>query len=339
MRKTFQFKLYQSKRNKYLHHQINIASEIYNHCIALHKQYYRLFGKSLNKYQLQKHLTKLKKRERYQYWRHLGSQAIQDITDRIDRAYKLFFNSLKTQRKISPPTFRKRIKYRSFCLKKAGYKLLEGNRVQINKRIFKYHKSREIDGTIKTLTVKRDPLGDIYLFFSCEVLEVKTTRIMTGKSAGFDFGLKTFLQPSDGSKPINSPEFLKHNIKDVKKASKTLSSKKKGSNNQQRARLNLARVHKRIANRRKDFHFKQTKQLAEKYDYIFFEDLNIRGMQMMWGRKVSDLGLYNFLRIQEYYCQKTGSVIGYVDRWFPYSQLCHICGFLYKDLSLIKTPQ
>ena len=91
MRKTFQYKLYQANWNKYLHRQIDIAAWIYNHCIALHKRYYRLYGKSLNKYQLQKHITQLKTQEKYVDWNKLGSQAIQDITDRIDRAYKLFF--------------------------------------------------------------------------------------------------------------------------------------------------------------------------------------------------------------------------------------------------------
>ena len=250
--------------------------------------------------------------------------------------YKLFFDSIKAnaKRKVAPPTFKKRIKYRCFTLKQAGYKLLDKNKIKIGKRIFKYHKSREIEGSIKTLTVKRDPLGDIYLFFSCEVPETKNLRAMTGKSAGFDFGLKTFLTPSNGSDPIVSPEFFKQGIKEVKKASKALSSKKKGSNNRRKANINLARVHKRIGNRRKDFHFKLARKLTERYDHIFFEDLKIKAMQMMWGRKVSDLGLHNYLRIQEYFCLQTGTVINYVDRWFPSSKLCNICGFLNNDLSL-----
>ena len=93
--KTYCFKLYKAKRNKKIHNQINAASLIYNHCIALHKRYYRLFGKSLKKYDLQKHLTKLKKINKFSYLLEIGSQAVQDITDRIDRAYKLFFNNLK----------------------------------------------------------------------------------------------------------------------------------------------------------------------------------------------------------------------------------------------------
>ena len=157
---------------------------------------------------------------------------------------------------------------------------------------------------------------------------------MTGKSAGFDFGLKTFLTPSNGSDPIVSPEFFRQGIKEVKKASKALSSKKKGSNNRRKANINLVRVHKRIGNRRKDFHFKLARKLTERYNHIFFEDLKIKAMQMMWGRKVSDLGLHNYLRIQEYFCLQTGTVINYVDRWFPSSKLCNICGFLNNDLSL-----
>lgn len=91
--KTYQFKLYQHKRNKHLHRAINAASSIYNHCIALHKRYYRLFGKHLNKNKLMKHIAKLRKRN--EYWLLVGSQATQDIVQRIDRAYQLFFKHNK----------------------------------------------------------------------------------------------------------------------------------------------------------------------------------------------------------------------------------------------------
>lgn len=89
--RTYCFKLYSSKKNRNLHKQINAAGLIYNHCIALHKRYYRLYHKSLNVYVLQKHLTKLKKMSRFSCLKEISSQAVQDITQRIDRAYKLFF--------------------------------------------------------------------------------------------------------------------------------------------------------------------------------------------------------------------------------------------------------
>lgn len=334
MRKTFQYKLYQAKRNKHLHQQIDIAAGIYNHCIALHKRYYRLYGKSLNKYQLQKHVTRLKKQEKFKAWNQVGSQAIQDITDRIDRAYKLFFDSLKSERKVAPPGFKKRIKYKSFTLKQAGYKLLGGNKVKIGKRIYRFHYSRNFEGIVKTLTVKRDSLGDLYLFFSCDIKDQTIDRIMTGKSAGFDFGLKTFLMPSDDTDPIQSPLFFKQGIKAVKKANNVLSRKKKGSNHRKQARKHLARVHRTIANKRKDFHFKTAKALVSEYDLLCFEDLNIKAMQLLWGRKVSDLGLFSFLRTVEHYCRQEGSELAFVDRFFPSSKMCSSCGHINKELAL-----
>jgi putative transposase len=92
--RTYCIKLYRSKRNKKLHRAINIGGSIYNHCIALHKRYYRLYGKSLGANRLKVHITKLKKTPRFKFWNQLGSQAIQDIVERIDKGYKLFFRLL-----------------------------------------------------------------------------------------------------------------------------------------------------------------------------------------------------------------------------------------------------
>ena len=112
--RTYVFKLYRAKRNRHLHREINIAGSIYNHLIALHRRYYRMFGKSLNAIRLQLHITKLKRTKRYGYWNNLGSQAIQDIAQRIDRAYKLFFHNLKRGVRTAPPGFKKVRRYRSF---------------------------------------------------------------------------------------------------------------------------------------------------------------------------------------------------------------------------------
>jgi len=123
-------------------------------------------------------------------------------------------------------------------------------------------------------------------------------------------------------------------MKKIRKASKNLSRKERSSKNRNKARKNLARVHKKIANQRKDYQFKLAKHLAETYDALFFEDLNMKGMQKMWGRKVSDLSFSSFLSILEYYCEKTGSKIQKIDRFYPSSKTCHCCGHILKELSL-----
>ena len=157
----------------------------------MHKRYYRLFKKSLNIYKLQKHLTKLKKIDKFRYFKEVGSQAIQDITQRIDRAYKLFFRNLKHQIRTAPPSFKKIRKYKSFTLKQSGWKLLKDNIIEINKQKYKYFKSRDIEGNIKTITIKRDTLGDIYLYFVCETNENKVLS-RTGKSVAMTLDLNRF---------------------------------------------------------------------------------------------------------------------------------------------------
>jgi putative transposase len=202
--KTLKFKLYENKRNRHLKRMINAAGVIYNDCIALHKRYYRMWGKHLNSNQLQSHIAKLRKR--HQFWQLVGSQAVKDICQRIEKAYQLFFKHNK--KGVRPPGFKKVKKYKSFTLKQAGYKLLGGNRVKIGNRVYQFCQSREIEGKIKTLTIKRTPLGELFMVIvvdSCAESEVKST---TGKIAGFDFGLKTFLTTSDGTL-IESPKRLR----------------------------------------------------------------------------------------------------------------------------------
>ena len=330
--RTYCFKLYRSKRNKKLHRSIDIAGQIYNHLIALHKRYYRLYGKHLNVNKLMKHITKLKKQKRFAFWNQLGSQAIQDIAQRIERSYRLFFEKSKRGIKTASPSFKKIKKYKSFTLKQAGYRLLEGNKIVIMDNVYKYFKSRDIEGRIKTLTVKRDSLGDIYIYLTCETEEA-AVEPRSGKSVGLDFGLKQFLTASDG-KIIESPFFFKQGMKEIRRLNRILSRKKKGSNNCKRALLDLARAHKKIANRRRDYHFKLAKKLAEEYTLICIEELNIKAMQRLWGRKVSDLGHSQFANILKRQCAKTGSTVAEIPRFYPSSKTCSDCGYVVDGLPL-----
>ena len=311
-----------------MHRTINAASNIYNHCIALHKRYYRMFGKHLNKNRLQKHIAKLRRKN--EYWQLVGSQAVQDITDRIERAYQLFFKH--HSKGVRPPNFRKRIKYKSFTLKQAGYKLLDGNQIKIGKRVYRFWKSTEVEGKIKTITLKRNPLGEIFIFVVTDFVDSKITA-MTGKSAGFDFGLKVFLTCSDNTE-VKSPLFLKQSLKELKLASRQHSIKKKGSNNREKARKNLVRVHEKVTNRRTDWFWKLAHELTDKFDYLYFETLNLKGMQRLWGRKIGDLAFAEFLKILEYVADKKGKIVSYIDQWYPSSKTCHVCDYVLDKLPL-----
>ena len=326
--KTYKFKLYQHERNRHLHRTINAAGNIYNHCIALHKRYYSLFGKHLNKNKLMKHIAKL--RHKNEYWQLVGSQAVQDIVQRIDRAYQLFFKHYK--KGVRPPNFRKRIKYKSITLKQAGYKFQGSNQLKIGKRVFKYWKSRQIEGKIKTVTIKRNPLGEIFIFVVTDYQDHQVTP-MTGNSAGFDFGLKVFLSCSDSTE-VKSPLFLKQSLKQLRLASRKHSTKKRGSRSRERARQNLVRVHEKVVNRRSDWFWKLAHQLTDKFDYLFFETLNLKGMQRLWGRKIGDLALAEFLKILDFVAEKKGKIVSYIDRWYPSTKTCSECDFVIDKLGL-----
>ncbi|WP_287770323.1 RNA-guided endonuclease TnpB family protein [Megasphaera sp.] len=340
MIKTYKFKLYAAKRNKKLHRQINAAGLAYNHCIAIHKRYWRLYRKSLNKFALQKHLTKLKKLERFSYLKEIGSQALQDVTDRIDRAYKLFWTNLDNKRKTAPPGFKKVRKYKSYTLKQAGWKLDEGHgTVYIAKQKYRYFKSRSVEGRIKTLTVKRDTLGDIYLYFVCEQ-KITEVKLRTGKSVGFDFCFKDkMLVAPDEENDIAAPSFFQKNQKAIRTACRNLSRRQLCSKNRQKYRKVLARLYRKQANQRRDFHFKLAKELCQKYAVICFESLSMKAMQQGHGKKVNDYGFAAFKNILEYVGRQTGTQIVKIDEFYPSSQICHDCGYQNKEVKNIRVSE
>lgn len=332
--KTYKFKLYNSKKNKYLHHNIDIASDIWNYCIALHRRYYKMYGKYLPANQLMKHITKIKKREKYAYWNELGSQAIQDVVQRVDRSYKAFFNHVKQKRhgRKSPPHFCKQTRYKSFTLKQSGYKFHDGNAITIMGQEYKYCASRSIEGEIKTLTVKRNTLGEIHLFVvtkqECEAIPLRA-----GKAVGMDFGLKHFLNLDNGL-VIDSPQWYKTSLSELRAAHRAVSRCQKGSRNRKRAIQHLERVYAKVSNRRRDWFFKLANQLVCQYAVICIEDLNLDGMKRLWGRKVSDLAFAEFVSILNWVAGNAGTTVVKVERWLPSSKACHVCGTVNTELTL-----
>ena len=315
MIKTYCYKLYKRKQNKYLVHLIELAGEIYNHCIALHKRYYRLYKIYLDKNKLQVHITKLKKLDKYAHWYELNSQAIQEITDRIERAYTLFFRNLKRKVKTAPPGFKRRKKYKSFTMKLRGYKLLKtkagqyDNAILIAGKKHKFFKSREIEGNIKTVTVKRNKLGDIYIYFACETDSANSkVKTGTGKIVWYDYGLKPYLKASDGN-DIELPMFFRENQSAIKKLNRAFSRKQKNSNGIERVKRKLYKQQYKIANQRKDFQFKLANELCGKYDVIYLKELNLKSMRKLWGIKILSSAHNNFYNILNHQSVKYGVTV------------------------------
>jgi putative transposase len=264
-------------------------------------------------------VNKKRKNQRYALWRELHSQSCQDVCRRVDDAYQRFFNKLAKGR----PKFRKAKKYRSFTFPQSGYKV-EENTVTIDDTTYKFVKHREMGGHIKTLTIKRDKVGRLWLVFSViEKMSIGEAR--TGKSGGFDFGLKTFLT-DDAGRPCSSPLFYTQSVNQTRHLHRQLSRKVEGSKHYKRARRALAKHSIDVANARLDHHFKLAHQLCDEYDVLYFEDLNLAGMKALWGRKVSDMGFAQFLSVLEWVAFKRGKTVVKIDRFTPTTKTCSSCG-------------
>jgi len=329
MRRAFAFQLYHNKRLHHLHTRIDLAAQIYNHLIAVQKRYYRRYGGYIGYFRLKRHVTRLKGWTRFAHWRQLDAQAIQNIVWRIDQGYQKFFQRENTH----PPTFRKRAQYHSLTLSQTGWKYDGSNRLWLFGRLYRFHQSRAIEGTIKTLTIKRLPTGRVMVIFSCQCEAPSQTRVMTGHSAGFDFGLQTFLTGSDGT-CFQAPQPLKTSLKRLRKANRTLSRKQRGSGQRRKVRQALARAHATVAHQRQAWHWQLAHELCATYDTIYLEDLNLRGMTALWGRKVADLGFGQFVQILHATAQKTGVQVHHIDHFFPSTKLCHVCGTLNAFITL-----
>jgi len=333
--RTYKYGLYDNREaNRRLHDTINISGIIWNHITALRKRYYRLTGKHLASARLQAHVSHLRmKTQRFGYWRLVGSQAVQDICQRHDKAYARFF-----KKEVGLPRFKKVKTYTSFTLKQSGWTLGADSaprgghkhpkwtgQITILGEVYKFVTHRPMQGDVKTVTVKRDAAKRLWACFSVVERISLEEETSTSQIGGFDFGLKTFLTTNDGIQ-IDAPQFFKQDLPQFRTIQSRVSKKDKGSQNQIKGQKHLARRHIRIADKRRDFHFQLVHLLFKHYDTLVFEDLNIDGMKRLWGKKVSDLGFAQFVKIAQWMAVKHGKRVVIIDRWERTTGQCSGCG-------------
>ena len=337
--KTYKYEFYHQSNMVQIGNLLDDLHSVHVHILRLQRRYYRIYGKYAAFGRICAHITKLKNRTK-PHWKQLPSQVIQQVAKRIHLAYEKFFDYLKAKakglspRKVGKPKIKPNHKYNSLTFTQAGYEVKE-NRLTINclKKSFTFWKHRDWTGTIKRVTIKRDAVGDYSLYLVCEDCEPSEQLPLTGNEAGADFGSKTFLTLSDGTK-IASPEFYKQDLNALRSANKALSRKQYLSNGWYRAKRHLARVHKAIANRRRDWFFKLALRLVRRYDIIAIETLNLEGMKRLWGRKISDIAFGEFSLILEWTCAKYGKALLKAGRWTATTKPCSNCGHHNENLTL-----
>ena len=320
---SYKYKLYRTDKTKHLDAMLREACFVWNHALALQKRYYKMYHKYISDSRMRKHFAK-------RIHRHLlHSQTTQEIIERLDIAYKRFFEHLAAR----PPKFKKTKDFNSFVFRQGGYSL-NGNVLTINiiKKRYKFSLSRPYDGKIKELIVKRSPLGEYFIVMVLDKAPVAIRKTHNGASVGIDFGLKTYMTMSDGTK-VKSPQFLKTTLPKVQRASRNLSKSASDSHHHQSRRMELDRVHERIVNKRSEFQWQLAHLLCRQYDHIYIEDLQLNGMTALWGRKMNDLAHGAFINRLEYVATKYGVTVHKIDRFYPSSKTC-TCGYVNKQLQL-----
>jgi putative transposase len=152
---------------------------------------------------------------------------------------------------------------------------------------------------------------------------------------GIDLGLIDFATLSDGSDPIPAPKFYRKAQRKLRKAQRTLSRRQRGSKRKAKARIKLAHVHQKAANQRSDFLHKLTTDLVSKYDGLCIEDLSLRGLaRTKLGKSFTDASMGEFRRQLTYKAQWNRKHLVVIDRYFPSSRMCNVCGALNDQLTL-----
>jgi len=336
MKKTYQFRIYPNKKQEAkLNRTLSTCRHLYNDSLAERRRQAELnrirrefdvfpwgYPKWINKYDQMLDLTATKT----SYQKEAFSQVLQDVIKRVERSFKNFFNG------FGYPRFQGRERYNSFTYPQKGFEL--DGKLNLSKiGHVKIILHREIEGKIKTCTIKKD-IDQWYVSFSVEIdtpiipVEIKT-------ETGIDVGLKSLLTMSNGEQ-IEPPEFLRESQDKLKQEQKRLSRKKLRSQNRNNQRIIVARVHRTIRNQRKDFAHKTSRKLVDTYDHIVFEDLQIKNMVQNHhlAKSISDAGWSQLIGFTKTKAECAGKVVELVNPKYT-SQNCSGCGnSVPKDLSV-----
>jgi putative transposase len=260
--------------------------------------------------------------------------APQEALRNLHRAFQNFYRGLKTGRKVGFPRFKRKGVRDSFRL--TGTIQFKGRRIQLPRfgeiRI-KEKRERYCRGRILSATVRRRA-NRWYVSITVEE-EIPDSESPIGGDVGVDLGIKILATLSDGT-VFRNPRALERRLRKLKQLSRSLSRKKKGSRNREKARLRLAKMHLKIFNIRQDALHKLTTYLAKNHSRIVIEDLGVSGMMKnrRLARAIADVGFYEFRRKLEYKCVWYGPQLIIAPRLYPSSKRCSHCGYKKMELSL-----
>lgn len=291
MLKVYEYRLYPTKSQiEKLQWILDKCRELYNAALQERRDAWKMCRVNINYYQQSAQLPEIK--EIRPEYKEIGAHVLQNVLRRVDNAYKAFFRRVKNGKKPGYPRFQGKNRYDSFCFPDHSNWKLEKNRITINNvGSIKVKMHREIEGKIKTVTIKREE-HCWYVYFCCNLDEYNGQKTpYTDNTVGIDLGLYHFAALSSGDL-IENPRHYRRAEKQLVKAQHAVSRRKRGSNRRRKAVQRLAKHHHKIRNQRKDFLHQWSHRLVNTYETIVFEDLEPSKMSKAPEPKQDKNGTY-----------------------------------------------
>lgn len=327
---TYEYRLYPRRAEvKRLEQMLEQGREVYNSALATCKAFYAANGKGIKA---------LSQWDYFREWRKqdgilLNASSLQHLLRRLDKAYSAFFRRLKAGETPGHPRFKARERFNSL-----EYTYGDGVKLNYDEHFdrftlyvqnvgdvkVKMHRLLPADAVVKHVILKRKASG-WYVYLQLEVPQQDVQPSGKPAVAG-DVGLLRLLTLSDGTE-IDNPRWLRSSLAKLRRAQRRLSRRKKGSQRRKKARQQVALLHEHVANTRRDFWHKTTRQLVSDYGAIALEDLNLNFMLQNGHLSLSahDAGLGMFNTLLNSKAENAGCTVVRVDPAYT-SQVCSECG-------------
>ena len=269
------------------------------------------------------------KREQFPWMLEVTKNAPQMAIIQLGEAFKNFFAG-----RARYPQFRKKGVHDRFMLTNDQFSI-DGSHIRIpNLGWVRMRETLRFAGKILSATISR--VADRWFAsMAVDTEDPPKRRAENQGTVGADLGVSAMATLSTGE-VIPGPKPHKALLSRLRRLSRSLSRKRKGSNNRQKAKAKLARLHARIASIRSDALHKLTFDLARRFHTIGIEDLNVKGMvkNRHLSRAISDMGFFEFRRQLEYKAARRGGRVVAANRWYPSSKTCSVCGSVRDDMPL-----
>ncbi len=343
MLKYIKIRIYPDNVQKeFISKQLGCCRLIYNKLLDYKKSQYEQNKQVVSWTQLGKYLTNLKKQDEYTFLNDVYAMCLQQSMQDLIKAYDNFFKLHNGY-----PKFKSKKDIKQSCrftrtIFKFKKKKINGNRITLIKQLknilFKCSKKDEIylnhnQNKIHSITLIKTSTEKYYLFILIDYNIIQKEKLDT--VIGLDLGIKDFIVDSNGNRYENK-HFYRNQEKKLKKLQRLLSKKQKGSNNRNKVRIKIAKVHEKIKNQRNTYLHQITSKLVNENQVICIEDLNVNGMMSnhKLAKSIQELSLFEFRKQLEYKCRWYGKQLVIINRFYPSSKTCHNCRHIYKDLKL-----